>query len=69
MMTQVELAMLVMRDLLGKVRLSCQVLCERDMKVRVLMTVSSTGARGPGWKPQKDITPKSFWVEKPGTYH
>ena len=61
--------MLVMRDLLGKVRHSCQVLCDRDMKVRVLMTVSSTGARGLSWKPQKDITPKFFWVEKPGTYH
>ena len=68
MMTQAELAMLVMWNLLGKVRLSCQVLCDRDMKVRVLMTVSSTGVRGPGWKPQKDITPEPFWVEKPGTY-
>ena len=35
MMTQAELAMLVMRNLLGKARLSCQVLCDRDMKVRV----------------------------------
>ena len=68
MMTQAELAMLVMWNLLGKVRLSCQVLCDRDMKVRVLMTVSSTGVRGPGWKPQKGITPEPFWVEKPGTY-
>jgi ferredoxin len=68
MMTQAELAMLVMWNLLGKVRLSCQVLCDRDMKVRVLMTVSSTGVRGPGWKPQKDITPEPFWVEKPDTY-
>ena len=70
MMTQAELALLVMWNLLGKVRLSCQVLCDSDMKVRVLMTVSSTGAsRGPGWKPQKDITPKPFWVEKPGINH
>ena len=68
MMTQAELAMLVMWNLLGKARLSCQVLCDRDMKVRVLMTVSSTGARGPGWKPQKNITPEPFWVKKPGTY-
>jgi ferredoxin len=69
-MTQAELAMLMMRNLLGKARLSCQCLCDRDMKVRVLMTVGSTGAsRGPGWKPQKDITPEPFWVEKPGTYH
>ena len=62
--------MLVMRDLLEKVWRSCQVFCDRDIKVRVLMTVSSTGAsRGPGWKPQKDITPEPFWVEKPGTFY
>jgi ferredoxin len=69
MMTQAELAMLMMRNLLGKARLSCQALCGRDMKVRVLMTLSSTGARGPGWRPQQDITPEPFWVEKPATFH
>jgi ferredoxin len=65
-MTQAELAMLVMRSLLGKARLSCQILCKHDMKVRVLMTVSPTEARGPGWKPETYITPEPFWVEKPG---
>jgi ferredoxin len=69
MMTQAELAMLMMRNLLGEARLSCQVLCGRGMKVRVLMTVSPTGVRGPGWKPEKDITPKPFWVEKPDTQY
>jgi len=69
MMTQAELAMLVMRNLLGQARLSCQALYDRGMKVRVLMTVSPTGVRGPGWKPQKDITPKPFWVEKPDTQY
>ena len=68
-MTQAELAMLGMRNLLGKARLSCQALCDRDMKVRVLMTVSPTGVRGPGWKPEKDITPEPFWVEKPSTFY
>ena len=68
-MTQAELAMLVIRNLLGKARLSCQVLCDRDMKVQVLMIVSSTGTRGAGWKPQNDITPQPCWVEKPGAYH
>ena len=67
-MTQAELAMLVMRNLLGKVRLSCQCLCYRDIKARVLMTVSPTVARGPGWKPEKHITPEPFWVQKPGTH-
>ena len=69
MLTQGELAMLIMRNLLGQARLSCQCLCDRDMKVRVLRSVSSTGTRGPGWKPQKNITPEPFWVEKPITYY
>ena len=61
MVTQAELAMLVMRNLLGKARLSCQCLCDRDMKVRALMTVNSTRAfRGSGWKPEKEITPGPF---------
>lgn len=68
-MTKAELEVLRNRNLLGQVRLSCQALCDHDMKVRVLMTVSSTGARGPGWKPEEDITPEPFWMEKPGTLH
>ncbi len=68
-MTRAEAEVLESRDLLGQVRLSCQAVCDHDMKVRVLMTVSFTGTRGPGWKPQKDITPKPFWVEKPGTHY
>ncbi len=44
---------------------SCKCFCDRNVKVRVLMTVSSTGARDPGWKPQKGISPKPFGVQKP----
>ena len=64
-MTRAELEVLESRDLLGQVRLSCQALCDHDMKVRVLMTVSSTGLDGPGPKPQPEITPEPEWVEKP----
>jgi hypothetical protein len=35
------------------------------MKVRVLMTVSSTGLDGPGPKPQPVITPEPELVDKP----
>lgn len=48
---------LIMRDLLGEMRLSCQILCVRNMKVRVPMTVSSTGDKGPGYPPEPQITP------------
>jgi ferredoxin len=64
-MTKAEVEVLESRDLLGQVRLSCQALCDYDMKVRVLMTVSSTGLDGPGPKPQREITPPPEWVDKP----
>jgi ferredoxin len=64
-MTQAEEILLEMRDLLGEARLSCQILVEHDMKVRPLMTVSETGASGPGPKPEEEITPEPMWVERP----
>ena len=64
-MTQNEESVLQMRDLMGEARLSCQLLCEEDMKVRVLMTVTSTGARDAGGKPQEELTPEPIWVERP----
>ncbi len=64
-MTKAELEVLESRDLLGQVRLSCQALCDHDMKVRVLMTVTSTGDGVPGGKPEPKITPPPEWVEKP----
>ena len=64
-MTRAELEVLQSRDLLGQVRLSCQAVCDHDMKVRALMTVSSMELDGPGAQPEPEITPKPEWVEKP----
>ena len=64
-MTQAEHMMLEMRDLVGEARLSCQILCEHDMKVRPLLTVSELGADSPGGKPEEEITPEPMWVERP----
>ncbi len=64
-MTKAELEVLKKRRLLGQVRLSCQALCDHDVKVRVLMTVTSTGDGIPGPKPEPEITPPPEWVEKP----
>ena len=64
-MTKAELEVLENRNLLGQVRLSCQALCDHDMKVRVLMTVTSTGLDGPGPHPEPEITPPPEWVDKP----
>jgi ferredoxin len=64
-MTAAEGEVLESRNLLGQVRLSCQAVCDHDMKVRVLMTVTSTGLDGPGNKPEPEITPPPEWTEKP----
>ena len=62
-MAQTEREVLESRDLLGQVRLPCQALCDHDVKVRVLMTVTSAGLDGPGNKPE--ITSPPEWTEKP----
>jgi ferredoxin len=64
-MTRAELEALRKRGLLGKARLSCQALCDRDAKVRVHMTVGSTGLDAPGPKPEYGIVPLPQWVNKP----
>jgi ferredoxin len=64
-MTNAEMVILDMRDLLEKERLSCQIYCEEDMKVRVSMTVSGTGAKDAGAKPEEEITPEPVWDERP----
>lgn len=64
-MTRAELEVLQSRDLLGEVRLSCQAICDHDVKVRPLMTVTSSGLDGPGPKPASEITPPPEWIEKP----
>ena len=65
MMTQAEREVLESRDLLGQVRLSSQALCDHDVEMRVLMTVTSIGLDGPGPKPEPEITPSPEWIEKP----
>ncbi len=64
-MTRAEIWALENRNLRGQVRLSCQALCDHDMKVRVLMTVSSTALDYPGPKPEAEITPPPEWVDRP----
>ena len=64
-MTKAELELLEKHGLLGQVRLSCQSLCDHDVKVRVLMTATPSGDGVPGGKPEPRITPPPKWVEKP----
>jgi ferredoxin len=62
-MTVAERAKLAEKELLGQVRLSCQILCDHDMTVRPLMTLSTSDLPDPGPEPQAEITPEPEWVE------
>jgi len=46
------------------IRLSCQILVQDDMTVRVLNTLESTGLDSPGNRPEDDITPEPEWVQE-----
>ncbi len=50
---------------LGKFRLSCQILCDQDMTVTPLMTLSSTEMDDAGSTPKDDITPDPEWIDVP----
>ena len=45
-------------------RLSCQILCDHDMTVEPLMTMTSSGLDDPGSRPEDNITPDPVWTEK-----
>jgi ferredoxin len=64
-MTAAELERLQARDLLGQARLSCQILCEGDMKIEVLQTLANSDLDDPGPRPADEITPAPVWVSKP----
>ena len=64
-MTVAEHDKLTEREFLGQFRLSCQCLCDRDMKVQVLMTLHESGLPDPGPEPQGQITPEPEWTERP----
>ncbi|MDJ0663580.1 MAG: 2Fe-2S iron-sulfur cluster-binding protein [Acidimicrobiia bacterium] len=61
-MTVAERDVLEKRDLLGSSRLSCQIACEGTMAVTPLVRVASSGADGPGTRPEDHITPEPEWI-------
>lgn len=62
-MTEAERERLTDRELLGQARLSCQIPCDGEMRVKPLMTVSSSGTDGPGPRPADEITPEPRWTD------
>jgi ferredoxin len=60
-MTLAEQERLAARGLTG-MRLSCQVLCDRDMAVRAISRLEGSGRPDAGSTPLDTITPPPVWV-------
>jgi ferredoxin len=60
-MTAAEHAVLARRGLYGTVRLACQLVCNRDIRVRPLMTKASAGWSDTGPTPDLTVTPEARW--------
>lgn len=52
------------QNLYGKVRLSCQILCDHDMTVAPVMTMQNADVDSPGKRPEDQITPSPEWTER-----
>ena len=62
-MTVAERDVLGARGLSG-VRLSCQIVCDHDMTVRIISRLAGSGRKDAGHPPAADITPPPVWVDK-----
>ena len=60
-MTEAEHDKLKEKELLGKARLSCQILCSGDMEVKAMMTKESEGWPDTGPDPADVIEPEPVW--------
>lgn len=63
-MTEAEKSILIAKSLKGTpgLRLSCQILCDHDMKVRVISRLSDTQRPDAGRRPADEITPPPLWT-------
>jgi ferredoxin len=63
-MTVAERERLQAALLYGKVRLSCQILCDHAMTVEPIYRVSLGHADSPGDRPKDQIEPSPTWINK-----
>jgi ferredoxin len=63
-MTRAEFEILRTRDLLGKARLSCQIVCDHDMSVTPLLTKENQNWDSTGPAPEPTVTPEAAWFPK-----
>ena len=62
-MTVAERDVLAARGLSG-IRLSCQILCTQDMKVRAISRLAGSGRKDAGHAPAAEIEPPPQWVSR-----
>ena len=62
-MTAAEKNVLAARGVTG-VRLSCQIVCDHDMRVRAVSRLEGSGRADAGGAPAPQITPPPEWVSK-----
>lgn len=62
-MTQAEKDTLAARELTD-VRLSCQILCEQDLHVRLISRLTGSGRSDAGGEVNPELTPEPEWTEK-----
>ena len=62
-MTVAERDVLAARGLSG-IRLSCQILCTQDMKVRAISRLEGSGRKDAGHTPAAEIEPPPQWVSR-----
>jgi ferredoxin len=68
-MTVAEKSILAARGLTG-VRLSCQILCDHDMTVRIISRLAGSGRKDAGQRPLDDIQPQPVtWTDKNAAPH
>lgn len=63
-MTQAERDVLAAKNITQPgLRLSCQIICENDVTVRVISRLAGSGKLDAGKRPEDAITPPAVWVE------
>ena len=65
-MTEAEKQILAARGLTSQpgLRLSCQILCDHDMKLKAISRLAGSGRADAGKRPADEITPPPVWTEK-----
>jgi len=65
-MTQAEKSVLTRKQMIGTAgaRLSCQIMCDRDMHVRAPNRLTGSGMASPGDRPKDEVTPPPVWTTR-----